>query len=119
MIVGTYLLDQTQNNEQPCTVYREPDGGSYGSSLTEVGETALWLFDANATSSVQIEGADEDTSFTAFLRPAEDLPDGVAVGDEITFDTHPEKRYVSRTKVGVPTALYPTVWRLGVDRANK
>lgn len=118
MLTTEYLLDQVHQNEQSCTVYREPDGGSYGSSLSDVGETALWLFDANATSSIQVEGADEDTSFTAMLRPSVDLADGVQVGDEIQFDGHPEKRYVIRTKVGIPTALDPTVWRLGVDRAN-
>lgn len=113
-----YLLKRTRGEERSCTVYREADGGSYDNSVTEVGTTALWLFDASATSSIDVEGAADDASFTAFCRPAVDRDTTIRVGDEIQFDAHPDRRYVVRTKVGVPTELSPTVWRLGVDRAN-
>ena len=113
-----YIRRETKGNEQPCTIYRSTGDSTYDSDDTEVGETALWLFDSSATSSIVTEGATDDTSFTALLRPERDIQSGVSIGDELVFDGHPERRYEVRTKVGVPTELDPTVWQLGVDRAN-
>ncbi|TKX83379.1 hypothetical protein EXE43_24565, partial [Halorubrum sp. SS5] len=102
MLAVDYLLSETKINEADCTVYRTAGGRSYDSSDERVGETAIWLFDASASSNVVTEGTEEETSFTGLLRPSCDLQDGVRVGDELTFDGHPERRYEVRTKVGVP-----------------
>ncbi len=118
MLAVDYLLSETKSNETGCTVYRTTGGQSYDNSAKKVGETAIWLFDASASSNVVTEGTEEETSFTGLLRPSRDLQDGVQVADELQFDDHPERRYEVRTKVGVPTELDPDVWQLGIERAN-
>lgn len=119
MLAVDYLLSETKDNETACTVFRTSGSQSYDSTSEDVGETAIWLFDASASSNVVTEGTEEETSFTGMLRPSVDLQDGVQVADELQFDGHPERRYEVRTKVGIPTELDPDVWQLGIERANQ
>lgn len=119
MLAVDYLLSETERNERSCTVYRTSGNQSYDSTTEDVGETAIWLFDASASSNVVTEGTEEETSFTGMLRPSVDLPNGVHIADELQFDGHPERRYEVRTKVGIPTELDPDVWQLGIERANQ
>jgi hypothetical protein len=113
-----YTRQRVRANERTVTVYRPDSGRTYDGSLTSVGEIAVWIFDASATATVVTEGSEEDTSMTALLRPSQDLPSGVQVSDELRVTTDTEKRYEVRTKVGVPAALDPSIYRLGIERAN-
>lgn len=120
-----YLHAEVRREAKSFSVYRDTTNRTYGTDgLTKIGAIPLWLFDGSATSSVVVEGTEEDTAFTGLLRPSADLttdgdgPDGVSVADELRLRDSPQKRFEVRTKVAVPTAFDPDVYRLGVDRAN-
>lgn len=113
-----YIRQRVHTNERRFTVWRSDDERSYDSTLTEVGTVPIWAFDATATSGVVTEGVEEETSITGYIRPSADLPDSLSISDEVRVADHPELRYEVRTKVGVPSALDPLLYRLGLERAN-
>lgn len=118
MRTAEYIRQQTRNNARTFRVYRPSTGRSYDGDDEVAGTVDVWVFDASATASVVTEGVDEETSLTGLLRPIDDLQGGVAVGDEIRLASDESRRYEVETKVGVPTELEPTVWQLGIERAN-
>lgn len=113
-----FARTRVKNNERQFAVYRDTSDRSYDGTTEKVGEVAVWAYNADSTSSLVVEGIDEDTSIEGLMRPSADLTGGLSVADELRLVDDPSRRYEVRGKVGVLTPLDPLLYQLALDRAN-